>query len=96
MDLAIASLAVMLETEGKKCLKARLAAGSVAPVPLRLKEVEALLEGKLLTKDLIEKAQELAMKVITPISDIRASRQYRRQILAVLIKRALEKLNSSH
>ena len=96
MDLAIASLAVLLAMEGKRCLKARLAAGSVAPVPLRLKKIEVLLEGKLLTKDLIEEAQELAIKVITPISDIRASRQYRRQILAVLVKRALEKFNSGH
>jgi len=94
MDLALASLAVLLETEEEKCLKARLAAGSVAPVPLRLKEVEAMLEGKVLTEDLIEEAQELAMKVITPISDVRASRQYRRQILAVLVRRTLEKLNS--
>lgn len=94
MDLALASLAVRLEMEGKQCLKARLAAGSVAPVPLRLKEVEALLEGKLLTKGLITEAQQLAVKGISPISDIRASRQYRRQLLAALVKITLEKMRS--
>ena len=92
MDLAIASLAVLLEMEGGKCRKARIAAGSVAPVPLRLYKVEALLEGNALSKDLVSKAQQLAREIVSPITDIRATEEYRRQIVRVYVKRGLEKI----
>lgn len=92
MDLAIASLAVLLEMEGGKCRKARIAAGSVAPVPLRLYKVEALLAGAALSKDLVSKAQQLAREIVSPITDIRATEEYRRQIVRVYVKRGLEKI----
>ncbi len=93
MDLAIASLAVLLEIKGNTCLKARLAAGSVAPMPVRLTKVEALLEEATLTKnteDLISQAQEAAMESIAPITDIRSGEEYRRQIVRIYMKRALQ------
>jgi len=92
MDLAIASLAVLLEMEGGKCRKARIAAGSVAPMPLRLSKVEALLEGASLSKDLVSKAQQLARDIVSPITDVRATEEYRRQIVGVYVKRGLEKI----
>jgi len=92
MDLAIASLAVLLEMEGGRCRKARIAAGSVAPMPLRLYKVEALLEGASLSKDLVSKAQQLAREIVFPITDIRATEEYRRQIVGVYVKRGLEKI----
>jgi carbon-monoxide dehydrogenase medium subunit len=92
MDLAIASLAVLLEMEGGRCRKARVAAGSVAPVPLRLYKVEALLEGSIVTEKLAAEAQRLATKIISPITDIRATEEYRRQIVGVYVKRGLEKI----
>lgn len=92
MDLALASVAVLLETSEKKCLKCRIAAGSVAPVPLRLTKVEALLEGSLISRALLEKAGELARENVSPISDIRATEEYRRQIVGVYLKRGLESL----
>lgn len=92
MDLAIASVAALLEMDGERCLKARLAAGSVAPVPLRLSRVEALFEGATITKELLAEAQQLAAQSVAPITDIRASKEYRRQIVAVYVKRALKKI----
>jgi carbon-monoxide dehydrogenase medium subunit len=92
MDLAIASLAVLLEMERGRCRKARIAAGSVAPVPLRLYQVEALLEGSTVTEKLAAEAQRLATKIISPITDIRATEEYRRQIVRVYVKRGLEKI----
>ena len=47
MDLAVASVAVLLDMEGDLCRKARIAAGSVAPIPLRLRAVEEILEGSI-------------------------------------------------
>jgi len=92
MDLAVASLAVLLEMEGGKCRKARIAAGSVAPIPLRLSKVEALLEGNAISKDLVSKAQQLARDIVSPITDVRATEEYRRQIICVYVKRGLEKI----
>lgn len=92
MDLAIASVAILLELDGKKCRKARVAAGSVAPVPLRLKEVEACLEGSTLTPDTIIKAKNLAETGVSPITDIRSTQEYRRAIISVYIKRGIKNL----
>lgn len=90
MDLAIASVALLLEMEGKRCRKVRIAAGSVAPVPLRLSKVEELLEGEPVSKELVAEAQKMASEVVAPITDIRASEEYRRHIVGVLVRRALE------
>lgn len=92
MDLAIASLAILLELEGEKCEKARIAAGSVASVPIRLKKVETLLEGSNISKKLVAEAQQLAQESVSPITDIRATEDYRRQIIGVYMKRGLETL----
>ncbi|MFB0520568.1 MAG: xanthine dehydrogenase family protein subunit M [Desulfatiglandales bacterium] len=92
VDLAVASLAVLLEMEGKICRKARIAAGSVAPTPLRLSKVETLLEGNAISEDLVSKAQQLARDIVSPITDVRATEEYRRQIVGVYVKRGLEKI----
>ena len=92
MDLAIASVGVLLEMDGGTCKKARFAAGSVAPVPLRLKRVEKLFENAVISKEIIQEAQKIAIDSISPITDIRSTAEYRREIVGVYIKRALEKL----
>jgi carbon-monoxide dehydrogenase medium subunit len=91
MDLAIASLAVLLEMNGRRCRNARIAAGSVAPMPLRLSKVETLLEGADISKELVSKAQQLATKIVSPITDVRATKEYRRHVIGTYIKRGLEK-----
>jgi carbon-monoxide dehydrogenase medium subunit len=85
-------MAVLLEMEGRRCRKARIAAGSVAPVPLRLSKVEALLEGSTVTEKLAAEAQRLAREIVSPITDVRATEEYRRQIVGVYVKRGLEKI----
>lgn len=92
MDLAVASVAALIRTEGNRCLKARIAAGSVAPVPMRLSKVEAILEGASLSRELLTEAQQLAAKCVSPITDVRSTADYRRHLVGVLVKRALEKL----
>ncbi len=92
MDLAIASVSVLLEMEGDRCRRARIAAGSVAPVPLRLAKVEKLLEGKAISNEILRKAQRVAAESVAPITDIRAGEEYRRRIVGVYVKRAIERL----
>lgn len=91
MDLAVASVAVLLEMEGKRCRKARIAAGSVAPIPLRLHNAESVLEGSAISSRTVANARQLAEDEIVPITDIRSSEEYRRQITGILVKRVLEK-----
>ena len=89
MDLALASVAVQLQMEGQTCQRARVAAGSVAPVPVRLVAVEQLLEGAVITEDLLQRASEAARLGVSPITDLRTTAEYRRQIVGVYLKRAV-------
>lgn len=67
----------------------RVAFGSVAPVPIRAKRIEALLNGKSLNEDLIDSAKQLVPEEIKPITDIRASKEYRMHMSQVMLARAL-------
>jgi len=89
MDLSVASVAVLLELDGDTCAKARVAAGSVAPTPLRLPETEAILAGGRLTDDVVAAAREAAMREVSPITDVRSTADYRRHIVGVFLKRAV-------
>jgi len=91
MDLAIASVAASLKFEGNTCCAARIAAGSVAPVPMRLSQLESLLTGETISPELLSEAQQLASKSVSPITDVRATEEHRRHIVGILVKRALEK-----
>ena len=91
MDLAVASVAVLMEMEGKRCRKARIAAGSVAPIPLRLHKAESVLKGAAISSRTVARTQQLAEDEIVPITDIRSSEEYRRQITGILVKRALQR-----
>ena len=93
MDLAKACLAVLIEMESDNCIKARISAGAVGPVPLRLKKTESKLEGKILTQDLIKEAQEIAREEIQPITDLRSTEAYRQELIGVLLKRAINQLH---
>jgi carbon-monoxide dehydrogenase medium subunit len=96
MDLAVASVASLLDMEGDLCRKARIAAGSVAPVPLRLRAVEEKLEGSILSEKKISEAKKIAEASVAPITDIRSTEDYRREIVGVFVKRCLERaLNGS-
>ncbi len=95
MDIAQASVAVLVEMAGTRCTRIRLAAGAVGPRPLRLHAVEELLEGKEINSDLVARAQETARSCVTPISDLRASADYRRRLVGVFLKRAIKHLSSS-
>jgi len=69
---------------------AAIALGSIAPTPVRLREVEALLAGKKLTAALIDQAERLAQETVKPIADIRSTADYRRWASGRLVRDALE------
>jgi CO/xanthine dehydrogenase FAD-binding subunit len=87
--ISVVSVALLLQMEGKVCLKARVALGSVAPTPMRAYGVERALEGKEIDEAMTEKCAERIKQEIAPISDIRGSAEYRRWAASVVFRRAL-------
>lgn len=90
MDLAYVGVAVAYNLDtGKKCDGVRIVLGAVAPTPIRARNSEALLEGRVLTEELAEKVGDEAARECRPISDVRSSADYRRAMVGVMAKRAL-------
>ena len=92
MAIAIASIAVNLEVRQNRIIRIRVAAGSVAPIPIRLIVVEEFLKNKEISTELVEEAINKVSEEVDPISDIRASEEYRRYISGILFKRAFNEL----
>jgi CO/xanthine dehydrogenase FAD-binding subunit len=86
---SIISVAVRLKRDGNKISEARVAMGAVAPMPIRLTDAEKFLTGKALDSDIADEAGRLAAVQITPISDLRASAEYRKAMAHTLTRRLI-------
>lgn len=93
-DLAMVGVAVryLPAADGETCEVLRVGLGAVGPTPLRAKTAEAAMEGKKVTPELIEQVAALAMDDASCIDDIRATAEYRREVIRVFMIRALSKL----
>lgn len=91
-DLATASAAavIVMHSDGRTCKEARIVLGAVAPTVIRCYQAEQVLRGKIIDEELNRKAAEAASEVCQPVSDIRASAGYRKEIIRVLVKRAID------
>lgn len=90
MDLAIIGVAAKIKMKDGVCTDARVALGAVAVTPILAPAAAAELIGKKLTDEVIDKAAEAAMNSCSPISDIRASKEYRKEMVRVFTKRAVK------
>ena len=90
VDIAAVGVGVMAVFNGKGCKEARVVLGAVAPIPMRAPKTEDLLKGRQWTQDLIEEGGEAAAEEAKPISDVRASAEWRKKMVAVLTRRTLE------
>ena len=91
LDLAMVSAAANVTVEDGVCKDIRIALGAVATTPKRAYNAEALLKGQKLTDDLIQKAAEVASQQdCSPISDLRASKEYRIELVKVLTRDAVK------
>ena len=88
--LAVVGVAAVVTMEGKIIKDARIALGAVAPTPMRAKQAEAVLIGQEYSEDLLEQAGVAASQECSPISDIRGSEDYRRDMVRVFTKRAMK------
>lgn len=89
MAISVVSVAVRLTLEKDVISISRIALGSVAPTPIRAKNAEAFLQGKIPNVKLFTEAAEIASSDSSPISDVRASENYRKKMVSVLTRRAL-------
>jgi carbon-monoxide dehydrogenase medium subunit len=87
--ISVINVATVLNIQNGIICNVRIALGSVAPTVIRACKAELFLIGKLPNEDMFKQAGDLAAEAINPISDIRASDKYRRNMVAVHVKRAL-------
>jgi carbon-monoxide dehydrogenase medium subunit len=88
-DFALAGVALFYELLAGKITDIRIGAIGVGDIPLRLRAVEAVLNGQTLDERAIEAAAAAARQSVDPPSDIHAPAEYRRALLATLLARAL-------
>jgi carbon-monoxide dehydrogenase medium subunit len=92
MDCAIIGVAMLAVFEpGKGIVEdIKLVLGAVAPTPIRARQSERLAVGRKLDDALIEKVSARAAEESRPITDIRSPASYRKTLVAVSTRRALE------
>ena len=89
LDIAAIAIGLGAVRDGERLRNVRVAFGAVAPTPIRAPKMEAALEGKPLPAA-IEQALAAADAEIRPISDIRASAWYRRELARNILRRMLD------
>ncbi|MGE8376253.1 MAG: FAD binding domain-containing protein, partial [Diaphorobacter nitroreducens] len=86
-DISAVCLAIQLRIEGQTITQARIGAGGVAATPARARQTEAALTGQPWTAATAERAAAVLQAEFNPISDMRASGAYRREVLGALVRR---------
>jgi carbon-monoxide dehydrogenase medium subunit len=90
-DRPCVGMAAVLETESDdRCKALRLVAGAVSETPQEVASAEALARGKRMTDAVIEEIAGAYSAAIEPLSDLRGSAWYRKQIIGVMARRAIQ------
>ena len=92
MDLAVVGVAVAGRVIDGRFQDVRIGLGAVSPIPMRAVQGEAALEGNKAETKIIEAAAKAAADEASPIDDHRASAEYRRTMVEVLVKRGLNSI----
>jgi aerobic carbon-monoxide dehydrogenase medium subunit len=94
IDLAIVGVAAVVRfaQDGRTCSDVRIALGAVAPTPIRARSAEEILKGRKLDESIIEGSAKAALADTSCISDVRATAEYRREMVQVFTRRALNVL----
>jgi carbon-monoxide dehydrogenase medium subunit len=86
----LVSVAARVSAAGRgRWQEVRLVVGAVVGAPRRLRQAEAMLQGKALTADLLAEAAERAARELDALDDFRASAAYRREVAGVVVRRTL-------
>ena len=90
LSLVNAAASFWVDWDKKVFVAPRISLGAVAPKVIRAPQAETYLEGRAITPEAMAEAGRIAVNDAKPISDFRASAEYRRNLVAVLTKRCLE------
>lgn len=90
--ISVVHATVLLRFAGETVAEARILLGSVAPTVVSAPEAEALLVGTTLDEGAVVAAAEAAARSVAPIDDVRATAEFRRHLVGVLVARALRSL----
>lgn len=90
MDLAIVGVAAWVKMDGNVITDCRITLGAVDITVIRAYEAENILKGKEFSEELLKEASVAAMECCHPISDVRASAEYRQDMIRVFTKRAVK------
>jgi carbon-monoxide dehydrogenase medium subunit len=90
MEIAVVGATAVVVLDGGKIADARIAITALAPTIHRVAEAEAALVGSDGSREAAERAAQAAASASAPISDVRASEEYRRAMAAVITRRAIE------
>jgi carbon-monoxide dehydrogenase medium subunit len=88
-DRPCAGVVALVRGSAERCDEARLVVGAVSPTPVRVHRAEALARGEPLTAALIEAMAAEATQAVEPMEDLRGPAAYKRQVVGVLVRRAL-------
>ena len=89
MELSTIGVATLVALKNGFCDEVRICLGTAGPIPARATNAEGILKGKHPDNGLIKKAAEVAAHECNPRSSIRASEEYRRELVKVLTRKAL-------
>ena len=89
-DFATVGVAVTLTGEGNRCDDVRIGLNSVGSTIFRARAAEDLLRGREITPAVLEEAGAAAAEASDPIEDVRGSSEYKRELVAVFVRRAVE------
>ena len=95
MDLAVVGVAAAVVVNNGHFSTVRIGLGSAAPIPIRASEAEAVLIGQPVTAEIIAKAASIAAANTKTRSSHRASGNYRREMIEVLVRRALTQVTET-
>jgi carbon-monoxide dehydrogenase medium subunit len=85
-------IAALSRMDNDVCIDLRLVVGAVSPTPVRLRNGESMARGEKLTHELIERIAGETSRNVDPIDDLRGSADYKRHLVHVLTRRALNAL----
>jgi carbon-monoxide dehydrogenase medium subunit len=95
VDISLVSVSAGLHLDSRGRVKwVRIALGAVAPAPMRASGAEQRMTGRILDQALLAEIGAEVAREVSPISDARASAEYRREICSVLTRRALEECSA--
>jgi len=91
IDFSLATVAVVLDTdEYEVCRKANLVLGAISAAPIEVEAIDKIFNGRKIDNSLIEAAAAEALEVAHPVNNLSIDAKYRRKMVRVLTRRAIE------